>query len=140
MSIKVISSKRRERFFTKVLNTIIIDNENLKWGDINKIISKLEKGELVLIFPEGKVSPPHSLNQFNNGVATLAYLTKTPIYPMYMYPDHNWKHTQHIVLGEKICLHEKFTKMDSSTINEMTKMLYNYMLSMKQKVEDDIKK
>ena len=51
----------------------------------------LERGEVLGIFPEGKIAPTRELLPFQTGVALLAIKTGVPVYPVYVDGDQRGK-------------------------------------------------
>lgn len=68
------------RHFLKYFNVL-----PLKFGKgleaLDSAINKLNQGEAVLIFPEGKFTKDGSLSKFNRGVGIISKKTQTPIIP-----------------------------------------------------------
>lgn len=65
-----------------LIGVIKIDREKPSKTDLTKILCKLEKGNKVVIFPEGTRSIDCKLGNFNGGVALIAELSESPVVPV----------------------------------------------------------
>ena len=77
----------KNKFMQKVFyacNTILIDRDRGDISAIKGVIRAIEAKKLVLIFPEGTRTLDGNLQPAKQGFAQLAYLTKCPVYPIYI--------------------------------------------------------
>jgi len=72
--------------FFKMIGAIPIasthENEEIKNQAFDKIASALEQGEVVCIFPEGKLTASGELNEFKKGIEKIIQRTPVPVVPM----------------------------------------------------------
>jgi 1-acyl-sn-glycerol-3-phosphate acyltransferase len=74
------------RYFTKKFKCIPIasksENPELVAKAFDKIDTLLREGEIVCIFPEGKLTADGSVNEFKPGILKILKRTSVPVYPM----------------------------------------------------------
>lgn len=78
----------------KELNTQIIGEKESDLKFIKSMLSKIESGNKVVLFPEGKLSSNDDLGPFNREFLILAKKAKCPVYPIYLHGvDQAWPQT-----------------------------------------------
>jgi len=72
--------------FFKMANAIPIapahEDKELMKAAFDKIASELEKGEVVCIFPEGKITADGKINEFKTGIEKIIQRTPVPVIPL----------------------------------------------------------
>ncbi len=72
--------------FFKMANTIPIapahEDKEMMENAFDKIASELESGNVVCIFPEGKLTPDGKLGEFKKGIEKIIQRTPVSVYPM----------------------------------------------------------
>jgi 1-acyl-sn-glycerol-3-phosphate acyltransferase len=62
-----------------------VDRENPRPSSIKDAVTRLKKGELIVLFPEGKRSETGELQEARRGVDVIARLSKATIVPTYLH-------------------------------------------------------
>ncbi len=65
-----------------LIGVITINKEKPSKRDLKRVLNKLEKGNKVVIFPEGTRSLDGRLGEFNGGVALISELSGSPVIPV----------------------------------------------------------
>ena len=68
--------------FMRAGYTIPIDRGATAW--VRQSLTQLQRGDSILIFPEGMAVPGHEIRPFKPGFLLLAHQTGTPVLPLYM--------------------------------------------------------
>ncbi|PIS40439.1 MAG: hypothetical protein COT26_03240 [Candidatus Kerfeldbacteria bacterium CG08_land_8_20_14_0_20_43_14] len=89
-------------FVQKWLGTIPLLTDRAKTFEMSKKL--LKKGEIVLIYPEGKVNIFNEIHKIKSGATRLALLTKTPVIPIGLIrtsppPQNKWHHRWDMLFG-----------------------------------------
>ena len=104
---------------------IRIDRENPSLATFREIIARLKSGEVISMFPEGRINRDDGTSQFKSGMVLMAVRSGVPIVPMYIKPKTKPAQRLTIVLGERVSVtelygeHPTFAQMDAAT-----KLLY----------------
>lgn len=71
--------------FSKAFLCLPINREKVSFGQIKDIISHLKNGDMVTMFPEGKVNEEkEGMQSFKSGMVMMAMRGGVPIYPVYI--------------------------------------------------------
>ncbi len=126
------NTKMKNFFFSRV-NCIPVDKKNFSMDSFHAVCDKLNKGEAVLIFPEGGVTTgeENELKALKSGVALMAYQTKSPIIPIYIVPPKKWYNRRVAVVGQPFTPSELFGT-GLSGIEKTTAMLQERELALKE--------
>lgn len=89
-------------FMQKWLGTIPLLADRSKTFGMSKKI--LEKGEILLIYPEGKINIFDEIKKVKSGATRLALITKTPVIPIGLIrvsppPQNKWDHRRDMLFG-----------------------------------------
>ncbi len=90
----------KKRFFFKNFLCIPIDRDNFGIDSFREIVSHLKQGELVSMFPEGKIE--NGLKSFKSGMILMALQSGAPIVPMYIRSQKKWTERLTMAIGEPI--------------------------------------
>ena len=74
-----------KRFFMEGFRVHPVDREAAGVDAMRTAMQLLERDEAVAMFPEGRISPDHAMQQGKGGVAMLAIKTQAPILPVGIY-------------------------------------------------------
>jgi len=69
----------------KATQAIPIGRDGRDMGPVKEALARLKNGELVAIFPEGRINLGEGLLEGNPGVAWLALTAKVPVYPVFIH-------------------------------------------------------
>ena len=75
-------------WFLRKINGVPVDRGKLTPGTYKEALSLLERGEGILIFPEGTRSADGEFGRLKPGVVSLAQLARVPIVPTYIHNAH----------------------------------------------------
>ena len=106
--------------FTKAFLCIEIDRENFGISTFKTIIEHLQAGELVSMFPEGRVNTDKSgeLQAFKEGMTLMAFKGGVPIIPVYVKKREHFYSRLVMAIGEPIEL-KNFTAGEKATLAEI---------------------
>ena len=69
----------------RVMQSIPIERAGQDMGPAREALRRLRQGELVGVFPEGRLNPGRDLLPANPGVAWLALRSESPVYPVFVH-------------------------------------------------------
>jgi len=72
------------RWFFKKLNCVAVNRERMDLATFRHVISQLEKGEIVVMFPEGTRSESGDLQEGKIGTGMIIHHAKVPVVPCYI--------------------------------------------------------
>lgn len=103
----LFDTKLKKWFFEKV-HCIVVDKENFSLSSFHEVVTRLENGKMVIIFPEGEVNKDvkDTIHTFKSGAVLMAHKSGAVILPMYIHKRQKWYHRQRIVLGQQINIRE----------------------------------
>lgn len=90
---------------------IPIDRENFTADSFREITSHLSAGELVTMFPEGRINTDGGeggVAAFKSGMILMALRARTPIIPVYLRPKTHWWQRLVVVIGEPFDVAERY--------------------------------
>lgn len=70
------------QWFFRWMRTLRVGDANGNLGPIREAKRALDAGDVLGIFPEGRLSDDGSIGEFQDGAATLAKLTRAPVLPV----------------------------------------------------------
>ena len=111
--------KKGTGWFFKSLGTIFIEEKGPLLKAFKQVNNMLNRGHIVLMFPEGSISNDAELQQFKGGVAMMAGTAKADILPIYIAKRKGLQRKVSIV-GEKLKYDELF-KSSFPTKEEINK-------------------
>ena len=108
------------KLFTKGFHCIEIDRENFGISTFKTIVEHLHAGELVSMFPEGRVNFSESgeLQAFKSGMVLMAFKGGVPIVPVYLQRRKHFYSRLVVAIGEPIEL-KNFTAGEKATLAEI---------------------
>ena len=76
-------------WISRAMQSIPVDRNSHDVGPTRDAVRRLERGDLIGIFPEGGINTGDGLRAANSGIAFLALKAKVPIIPVYIHgvPD-----------------------------------------------------
>ena len=111
----------------KKIGCIRVNRKEYDFEFMNETIEALNKNQVVLIFPEGKLPKDENMLDFKPSFVYLALETKAPIIPVWTNGKYMKKERAKVVIGEKIYLHEMYD--NEKTEKENITYLCNYVKS-----------
>ena len=123
-------------FFLKMIGAIRVDRDLFDFSFIEKSIDTLNKGEDVLIFPEGRIPDDKKMLEFKSSVVEIALETDAPIIPIYTNGSYGKKKRAKVIVGEEIYLSRLYdnnlTKKEN--IDNLTNYVRNTIVNLEEKL------
>lgn len=134
MSEAVYKKKGFNAWIMKVMGGIRVDRTNSEMSFLDKTEELLEKGKVVAIFPEGKLSTNGNVGKFGNSYILLALRTGVPIIPVYTDGQYKFGKRCHLSVGKKIFLGDYCEEVNPSreTIESLNKMVRREVMKLGQ--------
>ena len=109
----------------RAMRCIRIDRNNPNLATFREIVARLKSGELISMFPEGRISVEDGTSAFKSGMVLMAVRSGVPIVPMYIKPKTKPTERLTIVLGERVSVTELYGEHPTfAQIDAATKLLY----------------
>ena len=104
----LFSSPMKTKFFN-LMHCIMVDKENFTLSAFHEVVSRLEAGNMVMIFPEGALNldKEETINAFKSGAVLMAHKAKSCILPVYIPKREKWYHRQRVVIGRLFDVREE---------------------------------
>ncbi len=123
----------KELFNGKFLNLLFkgfmcipVDRENFSFSTFKEIVRHLEGGDMVTMFPEGKINTGDDLQAFKSGVVHMALKADAPVVPIYVKKRKNFLQRLVFAIGEPIDLSSYYgARPNKQEIGELTQMLFD---------------
>lgn len=110
--------------FLKAVGCIRIDRSNPTLQSFHTITDSLKNGELVSMFPEGRIQSAQSGSPFKSGMVLMAIRSGVPIIPVYLQPRSHWYSRLRVVIGERVSVKELYGDRPTfAQIDEATRLL-----------------
>ena len=123
MAEELCNNKLKYFFYVLCGKCILISRNNFGIKSYKTIVNHLKSGELVTIYPEGKVNnEDNSVKTFKSGCVMMANGANVPIVPVYMKQKAHWYSRVIHVVGEPIDLKKYISKGNTLSIEDMEKV------------------
>lgn len=140
---ELFDSKFKHWLFTKAFMCIEIDRENFSFMTLKEITRNLKEGNIVSIFPEGRVNTnSEGIADFKGGSVMMALMSGTPIIPVYIKRRSHWYNRLVIAMGEPINPKEFQTGpiLTKEDIARASKYLYEQEKALEEMCEKKVNK
>ncbi|MDE7405573.1 MAG: 1-acyl-sn-glycerol-3-phosphate acyltransferase [Clostridiales bacterium] len=110
---EVYENKWSRMWFKHFTNVVAIDRENTSMSSMREIVSLLNAGKVVGIFPEGHINEndaTKTIGEYKSGAVLMAIMSGKPIIPVYISPRKSCWERIKIVFGEPIYVDEEERK------------------------------
>ena len=124
----------------ETLGCIRMDRDMVDIKCIRRCLELLKNGQVVSIFPEGKLNFEDNIQKFKPGAAMLAAMSKAPVIPMYIAGNYRPFQRLQVIFGQPISYSELSDSVNVNRINEMTELLHSRMVELKSELEGKMKK
>lgn len=140
----VASTELFENFFTrfwfsKVCLCLPIEKDKPDMANIKNIISHVNAGELVTVFPEGHINAAENaagLSKFKSGIALMAIMSGKPIVPIYIKKRKHVFQRLRVAIGEPIYIdQEEHKKAPLAYARRLSEELYERERELKELCE-----
>ena len=120
LATKDLYDTKLKSWFFGQMHCIMVDKENFTVSAFHDVVSRLEEGRMVVIFPEGGLNRDEedTIHTFKCGAALMAHKASAPILPIYIVKRERWYQRQRIVVGEPYDIRAavgRFPTMDQLT-------------------------
>lgn len=131
-------------WFLKKLGCIKVDRDSQDFSFMNESIDALNKGQVVLVFPEARVPRPHEndLLEFKPSFVYIALETGAPIIPVYTNGSYLKKERARVVIGEKIYLQDLYddARTEKENIAQLCEYVKNSIRVLRDKLNEEEQK
>lgn len=104
---ELFTNKFNRWLFTKAFRCIEIDRENFSMNSFKEIVDNLKCGNVVSIFPEGRVNVSgETINSFKGGLVMMASRGNAPIVPVFIKTRKHFYNRLVFAIGSPIHLDE----------------------------------
>ena len=113
--------------FLRACGCIRIDRNNVTMNTLREITGKLKDGEVVSMFPQGRISAGKDEDaKFKSGMTLMAIRGGVPIIPVYVKPKKSFFERLTVVIGERVSVTELYGGRPTfAEIDAATKLLYD---------------
>lgn len=111
--------------FLRACGCIRIDRNNVTMSTMREITAKLKSGEVVSMFPQGRISEEDKAEAgFKSGMTLMAIRSGAPIIPAYIEPRKSFFSRLKVVIGERVSVTELYGERPTfAEIDAATKLL-----------------
>lgn len=127
----------KSKFFNQ-MHCIMVDKENFTLSAFHQVVSRLNDGKMVVIFPEGGLNTDENqaISTFKSGAVLMAHKAKASILPVYIVPREKWYHRQRIVIGAPFNVCNEVGAMPTlAQLNEASEALRQRELALREYFE-----
>lgn len=137
------------RWFLIKLGAFPVENGGDNKISLIEVEGKLDKNELLLIFPEGKVNDADELLKLKNGFVYLATNAKVPVIPIVIYGSHIVMKSRrfspnrgkiYINILPSIVLNDKIDSLEKENVESISKDIKNMMMENLEELKENLKK
>lgn len=123
--------------FLKACGCIKIDRSNVTMNTMREITDTLKSGEVVSMFPQGRISAGEDEGAgFKSGMTLMAIRSGAPIVPVYVKPRNGFFDRLTVVIGERVSVTELYGDRPTfAEIDAATKLLYERENQLKDLVD-----
>lgn len=126
MSEAVYTRNKFQGWIMKVVGGVRVDRNNNELSFMDKSEELLEKGKILVVFPEAKISTDGQIKKFAPSYVVLAQKTGVPIIPVYHDGNYGLFKRVHTTIGKKIFIYDHCedvypTKQQIDSLNKMVR-------------------
>ncbi len=112
--------------FLRACGCIKIDRNNVTINTLREITDRLKNGEVVSMFPQGRISAGKDEDaKFKSGMVLMAIRSGAPIVPIYVKPKKSFWSRLNVVIGEPVSVTELYGERPGfAEIDAAAKLLY----------------
>ncbi len=131
---ELFNTPLKNKFFNQ-MHCIMVDKENFTLSAFHQVVSRLNDGKMVVIFPEGGLNTDkeETISTFKSGAVLMAHKAKSPILPIYIVPRKKWYQRQRVVVGELFNVCDEVGAMPTlAQLNEASEALRQKELALRE--------
>ena len=123
--------------FLRACGCIRIDRKNVTINTMRDITDRLKQGQVVSLFPQGRISVGEDEGaKFKSGMTLMAIRSGAPIIPVYVKPRKSFFGRLKVVIGEKVSVTELYGERPTfAEIDAATRLLYEREKQLKELAE-----
>ena len=116
---------------------IRIDRKNVTINTMRDITDRLKQGQVVSLFPQGRISVGEDEGaKFKSGMTLMAIRSGAPIIPVYVKPRKSFFDRLKVVIGERVSVTELYGERPTfAEIDAATRLLYEREKQLKELAE-----
>ena len=138
---ELIKNKFQEWVYRYVFLSYPIDRDNPSFSSMKFFADYVKGGNLLGLFPEGHITTDGEVASYKGGAALIAYLSDTPIVPIYHLKRTNILRTTRMVVGKPFNVKEKIGPvLNQEKLNAVCEELHAYELELEKICLASIKK
>lgn len=120
--------------FLRACGCIKIDRNNVTMSTMREITERLKSGEIVSMFPQGRISVGDDEGaKFKSGMVLMAIRSGAPIVPVYIKRRNGFFDRLSVVIGERVSVTELYGEHPTfAQIDAATKLLYEREKQLKE--------
>lgn len=124
--------------FLRACGCIKIDRNNVTMNTMREITDRLKSGEVVSMFPQGRISDDEKAEAgFKSGMTLMAIRSGAPIVPVYIEKRKSFFSRLKVVIGERVSVTELYGERPTfAEIDAATKLLYEREKQLKTLIPD----
>ena len=93
---------KRKAWVLRKVHGIPVDRDNFSMSSFSTVTDRLKDGQVVSLFPEGRINRDHEVLTFKTGAVLMAASSNVPIVPVYIVKRDKWYKRQIVIVGEPI--------------------------------------
>ncbi len=123
--------------FLRACGCIRIDRKNVTISTMRDITDRLKQGQVVSLFPQGRISVGEDEGaKFKSGMTLMAIRSGAPIIPVYVKPRKSFFDRLKVVIGERVSVTELYGERPTfAEIDAATRLLYEREKQLKELAE-----
>ena len=137
----LIRNKFQAWAYKNIFLAFPIDRDKPSYQTMKFLSEYVKGGHLLALFPEGHIRRDDQVDSFKGGALLIAYLSDTPIIPMYHKRRKSVWNMTRIVIGKPFNVKEKIGPvLSQDKLNAVAEELHQYELHLQQLCEEEMKK
>ena len=130
---ELIKNKFQAWAYKNVFLSFPIDRDNPSYQSMKFFAEYVKGGNLLAMFPEGHIKRDGVIDNFKGGVVLIAYLSDTPIIPVYHEKRTSIWRTTRLVVGKPFNVKERIGPvMNQEKLNQVANELHEYELQLEK--------
>ena len=137
---ELLKNKFQEWAYRNVFLSFPIDRDNPSFQSMKFFAEYVKGGNLLAMFPEGHITTDGKVDSFKGGAALIAYLSDTPIVPVYHLKRKSIWRTTRFVVGKPFNVKERIGPvLNQEKLNAVCEELHEYELQLEEMCKKGIK-
>lgn len=134
--IDLIKNKFQQWVYKNVFLSFPINRNAPSYKTMRFLAEYVKGGNLLALFPEGHIKRDGEMDTFKGGAVLIAYLSETPIIPVYHYKRKNiWRRVR-VAIGKPFNVKEMIgPTLNQEKLNQVAKEIHDYELHLKELCE-----